>query len=93
MAVANAQGIAVGTTAVAVATASSSAVNTDVVLINQSGTQATVFLGDADVTTGNGARWTDDMGKTFSMTLDRGEVLYAIVASGSQTLDRLQSGA
>lgn len=63
-----------------------------VALINVSGTQAEVTLGDEDVTTSTGARWTVAAGRTLSLELEPGEAIYGVVVAGTQSIDVLVNG-
>lgn len=51
---------------------------------------ATVFIGGTDVTTANGFPWTPTDGKFF-MDLAAGDILYGIVAAGSQNINRFRN--
>lgn len=52
---------------------------------------ATVDVGGSDVTAGQGYALASDA--TLSADLGRGELLYGVVASGTQTIHVLQTGA
>jgi hypothetical protein len=66
--------------------------NVRVGLINVSATPTTVYIGPAGVTTGNGARWIVEAGRTLSLELEPGEEVYGIVASGTQSIDVIVGG-
>ena len=74
----------VGTTAIA-----SGDVDVSSVLLRNKGT-ATVAIGAADVTINTGFRL--DATETLSADLHRSETLYGVVASGTVSVDVLQSG-
>lgn len=57
---------------------------------NKTGT-ASVFIGGSGLTTGNGFEWEVGDG-ALTVDLEAGETLYAIVATGTQTLHVLQVG-
>lgn len=86
MAVSSAQ-VSVATTATAITTASSGGQN--VVLSNQSG--AAVFLGNSLVTTSNGMSLA--VSSTVTLRLAPREVIYGVVATGTQSVHVLVSGA
>lgn len=63
-----------------------------VALINVSASPTTVYLGPTGVTTSTGARWIIEAGRTLSVSIEPGESLYAILASGTQSIDVITSG-
>lgn len=68
----------------------------NIVLINVSATQETVYIGGSNaMSVADGARWTPDAGRTLSMILEPGEAIYAAlddVAGLSQDIDILVNG-
>jgi hypothetical protein len=64
----------------------------EAILINASTTPATVVLGGSTVTASTGARWIVGVGSVLRVTLEPGESIYGIVASGTQDIDVLVSG-
>lgn len=64
----------------------------NVVLINASAAPATVVLGPSGVASGTGARWIVEAGRTLALTVEPGESIYGIVASGTQDIDVLSNG-
>jgi hypothetical protein len=96
MAVTASQGLSVGTTAVQIAVnLHRGGSDTDIhslVLKNMSGVITTVYLGPLGVTTANGFRWNQATDGPFSFDLEPREAMYAVVASGTQTLDLIGGG-
>lgn len=80
--------VSVSTSATEIETADAGAANVTVIVKNTG--SANVFLGDANVTTGNGYRLA--IGDVLPVPLTAGEALYGIVASGSEDVHKLVTG-
>lgn len=61
------------------------------VLLKRPGTPVDVYIGGAAVTTANGFLWAAAE-PPLEITLEPGEDLYAVVASGTQAVHRLRMG-
>lgn len=81
--------VAVGTTATELTTAPTDTVAGQSLAIRNKGT-ASVYLGGAGVTTGNGFELA--AGESLSVDLAEGERLYAIAASGTVPVHVLRTG-
>lgn len=81
----------VGSASAALATADPSAVDSAFLLKNMTGTAPIYLEVGSAATTTNGFRW-DPTDGPMSLTLDKGEVLYAISGGADQTVHLLRAG-
>lgn len=93
MAVIPRQAVSVGTSAVRLDSASTDTVAGTRVTVIAQATGTLVLGGDNTVSAVNGCRLPTVAGTVLSVDLDRGEQLWAIVASGTLSVDVLTVGA
>ena len=81
--------VTVAATATVLSTAAGDREGHRVLILNPSG-GVTVYVGGADVSTANG--YPVASGGTLSLALEVGEIVYGIVATGTQAVNVLRSG-
>lgn len=87
------QAVSVGTTAVQLDVTETDRVLGETLTVIAQGTGTLVIGGDNTVTATTGARIPCVSGTTFTVDLDRGEAVWAIVASGTLIVDTIRRGA